>query len=221
MAAQLFFSADEVPVGIRTNLFLPGNDSPETHEGSPVVFRVLYGGIPMRKKIYLDGTISGFGIDGATEGVRFSPEEVYSAENAPTGKRYLPFVNGRRVQSDAKNPHPAEVVKYNNDVFYFSCCFPFQQLDVTGIPAYEEEARLYSHLSDEALVGFSKNPYRGLSVFAPLTTAEFRGTTALEILARRHREKDDVGLVELLEQIGNKYLTVCELPADALLVPHK
>ncbi len=52
MTGQLLISEGEVPIGAKVHIHLPGRDNPDEVNGSPVVFLALYGGVPMRKKLY-------------------------------------------------------------------------------------------------------------------------------------------------------------------------
>ena len=52
MAQIIRLKEDQVPLGIRVNLYLGENNNPEIIDGEPMVLYALIGGIPKRKKLY-------------------------------------------------------------------------------------------------------------------------------------------------------------------------
>ena len=244
MAAQnLRLVSKDIPIAVNAHLFLPGSDLPEPYEGSPMVFRALYGGVPIRRKVYhMKGNVpaAGFEVDGFKEGIIFSPAELYTPQEAPSGRRYVPFVNGQRLVH-GERLHEAEVTKLEitkpDAEFFYSCSFPFAG---QYFPPFVGEFQLRNFLDmpDADIVLALRNmdrttnetrALRDRGVFgrgdyfqSEINKVNEDAQLAIESLARRHRIKDDAQIVRLLQtagDIGTRYLARCELPPDVLLAP--
>ncbi|KHO47390.1 MAG: hypothetical protein QT00_C0002G0042 [archaeon GW2011_AR5] len=227
MAVQsLRLPPQELPIGVDAHIFVSGNDHPEAYEGSPMVFRALYGGVPMRRKVYhMENGKPVAGFEGFKDGVTVSPAELYTLQDAPSGRRYVPFADGKRL-IHGQYPHGAEVTKPSNVLFY-SCSFPFRIS-----PHYDFEIEGFRNMSDGEVMAFLQDmrskriSTENLKGRIPADMAETelrRINSEIEsgIRALVKRCKDDVRIVELLQSLdeGAHYLPVAELPENTLLAP--
>ncbi|MBI5733428.1 MAG: hypothetical protein HY973_00580 [Candidatus Kerfeldbacteria bacterium] len=124
---KLFLTEREVPVGAAVAVYLEGKNEPEELEpGKPMVFRVLFSGVPMRKKFHPVELINlsvlsedhpdkdfllglGFKIGtvlslkatamhGFNPNVRFSPLQTFTSRNAPPNTGFAVFVDNKRME---------------------------------------------------------------------------------------------------------------------------
>lgn len=105
----LLFTEREVLPGMRVAIVMEGQSelySGEETGGKPLVFDVVNGGAPIRKKFYplpswKDGEIVNHsGMTGFFPQVRFTPTEVFTSKNAQPGRNYAVFKDGKRVTYD-------------------------------------------------------------------------------------------------------------------------
>jgi hypothetical protein len=225
--SRIMLTENEVPVGSKVHIYLPGSDAPEKEKGDPIVFLKLYGGVPTRAKLYqVLGDNLGGGYEQFKEEVLFSPNEVYSPQHAPLGWRYAVFSKGKRmIHKFMGFEHPYEALKDENEILV-SCHFPFQESSAAGIPAFESKLEKYQKISDDELVNSYESHLKNISTLKDWGEEQFKSDISklqheadviLEAFSRRHREPTCVGvLVNFLEHFGKEYLT--EISDDVELV---
>lgn len=232
---MLMLTEKEVPLRAEVQLYTPGNDVPEYVDENPIVFRAMLGGIPHRKKLYhiVDGKPVA-GLEGFADGMRFSPVKVYNQGNAPTGRRYAVFENGKRMFEKVKYGRIAcEVTKSPDDSeIVDSAHFPFKSLSISGIPVFESKMRRLSSYSDAELIDALEAKQEEIEQFEALRVnldesvirtgiqkASEAKIPLIEALARRYRGSNMTELIGLLQRFGEEYLFGIQLPDNAELVP--
>ena len=240
MTGQLMLSEREVPVGAKVRIHLPGEDKPDEVDGTPVVFLALYGGVPMRKKLYQvpggiqvseGGSVRASGLEGFVEDVRFSPVQTYSPKDAPVGGKYAVFEDGQRMRKEFRGGDLLlyEVAKGYEGELVFSNAFPFLPA-LPGVPVFEFEMERFKETSEEELVGMLRGYEERVALYEKLgLTNSFKSQIGqeqheymkvVEAIARRHRQSP-ADLIKVLKDAGNagsRYLLEEKLQPTAQLV---
>ena len=144
---ELMLAEEQVPLGAKVNVHLPGQKGPDKIEGKPVVFLVLQGGIEQNKRFYpldeikTDGKdfILASGMAGWHKDVRFSPVAAYTPKDALVGGRYAVFLDGERMKWG--DYHLLEVMKTREGDNVLSIVLPFGPSNLAGIPAHEHQLK--------------------------------------------------------------------------------
>ncbi len=117
MNAQcLLLREDQIPAGAKVQVVKDGTTEPITDaQGVPLPpLTCMYGGVPTRRKLYSLTELqakstqlkSGAGVkynhmsaglEGFKPEVRFRPVEVFSVQDAPTGRKFAVFVDGEWI----------------------------------------------------------------------------------------------------------------------------
>ena len=233
MPERIMLSEKEVPLGARVHLYMSGSDVPEQMDGQPIVLRARLGGAPHRKKLYhMEGDRYVAGLEGFLEDIRFSPEQVYSPQDAPIGGKYAVFQDGKRLSKEYIEGHsiPYQVVKGHEGELVFSNTFPFQPL-VAGAPVFEMDMLRFKDISEEELIRMLKSyedrralyQRHGLdkSFSSQVKQEEYQNDLVVEAIARKYRIKSPADIIRVLKSAGNvgtQHLHEVSLSSEAQLV---
>lgn len=116
-ATKLFLTEKQVPVGTTVAIYLDGKNEPESDKYGQMIFKVLYGGIPMRKNFYpvdlikvtpweeiiesngekkmVGNSIIATSMSGFKPNIRFVPLQMFTLNDAPVCSEFAIFVEGK------------------------------------------------------------------------------------------------------------------------------
>ncbi len=106
MNHQIFFDNHaDVPHGSTVLLVPPGSDEPAVDERGVFALRSLNNGrrfrlCPVEDIRAVGDTVTASYIESFVDGVRFTPQDVFTPEEAPVDTDFAVFVNGRRLCYD-------------------------------------------------------------------------------------------------------------------------
>ena len=232
--SELLLKQDEVPMGARVHVYLPGEGKPH---GDPDVFQVLSGGVPQRRKFYpfpegvqvSENYVLSMGIEGWIDTVRFSPTQVYTPEIAPVGGKYAVFENGQRMRRELRSGDYLllQVAKGYQGEFILSNVFPFEELQM--VPA-DDGLRRLDRLPNQRLIDLlrglnaRRDMYCGVKIDSSLKDLfaqdDWQSELIVETLVRKHRDSP-ADLIRFMKDIGpagNRYLQEQQLSSNAQLV---
>ncbi|PIZ98451.1 MAG: hypothetical protein COX77_04460 [Candidatus Komeilibacteria bacterium CG_4_10_14_0_2_um_filter_37_10] len=120
MKPILLLTEKQVPVGIKVVVYLEGEEEPKMgDDGKLMIFRVLWGGIPVEKRFYPEELIRMIpvrheSVDGKKENtvncmqlmsvanfkpqIRFAPTQTFTLTDVPANTTFLVFVDGDILQ---------------------------------------------------------------------------------------------------------------------------